>query len=183
MELPREVRDMIYEACLVFDKPIFIKYGICELSRTTNFDPDRGQLDERTRLPSIKFSATATGRKLFYVSKQTRDEAVVIFYGKNTFAFTVTDMGTFIRRMDVRNWHNLRSVIVYYEDRCASEYEGPLKALGRCIGLRDLTLVLCCGCRSMSWLQPKVTVAPKIFRISWTEIIPRYHKVTGAPSF
>ena len=96
---------------------------------------------------SIELSATAKARNLFYVSKQTRDEAIAIFYRKNTFEFTVTEMERFIRRMRVRNRHNLRSVIIYYEDSVDSEHEGPLRALERCVGLRDLTLVLCCGCR------------------------------------
>ena len=146
MELPREVRDMIYEACLAFDSAIFVRDGIGKRSRTSYFEPQRVQISDR-RMSSIELSATAKARNLFYVSKQIRDEAVAIFYRKNTFEFTVTEMERFIRRMRVRNRHNLRSVIVYYKDRCALEYEGPLRALERCVGLRDLTLVLCCGCR------------------------------------
>ena len=67
-------------------------------------------------MSSIESSATAKGQKLFYVSKQIYYEAVSIFYRENTFEFTsLTEMEKFIRNMGLRNQHNLRSAIVYYE--------------------------------------------------------------------
>ena len=136
MELPREVRDMIYEMCLVSDRPIFFK------DPRRHIVPQKPEEFDRDLLP-IEFSATAKARNLFYVSKQIRDETVAIFYRKNTFDFAMVAMEKFIRKMGVRNRHHLRSVIVYYEGRCDYAHEGPLEALERCVGLRDLTLVFC----------------------------------------
>ena len=142
MELPREVRDMIYEECLALDGAIFVKdMGI----RRTGLLPFclRQREDFDRQMPSIKSSATAEAQNLFYVSKQIRDEAVPIFYRKNTFEFTsLTEMEKFICNMGLKNQHNLRSVIVYYEAEFL-EYERPLRLLARCVGLRNLTLVLC----------------------------------------
>ena len=149
MKLPREVRDMIYEMCLAFDGPIFVRdpkrYRHNSIARL-NLEPQKPEEYDRDLLP-IEFSATAKARNLFYVSKQIRDEAAAIFYSKNTFEFTLAGMEKFIRRIRVRNRHNLRSVIVYYEYRWDMAYEGPLRALERCVGLRDLTLVLFCPCK------------------------------------
>ena len=81
------------------------------------------------------------------MSKQIRDETVAIFYRENTFEFTMAGMERFIRRIRVRNRHHLRSVIVYYQYRLEIAYETSLRALQRCVGLRDLTLVLFCPCK------------------------------------
>lgn len=142
MELPREVRDMIYEACLTSNGAIFVGYG-----EHDGFEPQQPEDFDR-QMPSIDFSATAKARNLFYVSKQIRDEAVAIFYRKNTFELMLIGMERFIRRMRVGDRHNLRSVIVYYEHYGVSNPDSkqPLRALERCVGLRDLTLVICCRC-------------------------------------
>lgn len=142
MELPREVRDMIYEACLSFDGAIFVRDKGFRSTIEFSFRP-REREDFDGRMSSIEPSATAQGRNLFYVSKRIHDEAFPIFYRKNTFEFiSLIEMGGFIRNIRLKNRHNLRSVIVYYE---GSEYERPLRLLARCVGLRDLTLVLCDG--------------------------------------
>lgn len=163
MELPREVRDMIYEACLAFDGAIFIKDkrrgpGSCHRPRESAEDFDRG-------MASIESSATANGRKLFYVSKQIHDEAVSIFYRKNTFEFaSLTEMEYFIRNMGPRNQHNLRSVIVYYW-AAYMEFARPSMLLTQCVGLRDLTIVLCDEC--MEYRNNMNTGGPKY---DWAEL-------------
>ena len=149
MELPREVRDMIYQACLAFDGAIFVKDKRRGCIGST-FKPREREEDFDRGMASIESSATAQGRKLFYVSKQIRDEAVSIFYRKNTFEVTsLTEMEKFIRNMGLSNQHNLRSAIVYYE-AAYTEYTRPLTLLTQCVGLRDLTLVLCEKCVSYS---------------------------------
>ena len=151
MKLPREIRDMIYEACLTFDGAIFVRDKRVPRSIEPSFRPrfsfrPRQREDFDRRMSSIESSATAKGRNLFYVSKQIRDEAVPVFYRRNTFEFTsLTEMEKFIRNMGLRNQHNLRSVIVYYEAEYL-KYQRPLILLERCVGLRDLTLVLCDAC-------------------------------------
>ena len=149
MELPREVRDMIYEACLVFDGAIFVKDKRRGCIGST-FKPREREVYFDRGMASIESSATAQGRKLFYVSKQIRDEAASIFYRKNTFEFTsLTEMEKFILNMGLSSQHNLRSVIVYYEAANLG-YARSLTLLTQCVGLRDLTLVLCDKCVSYS---------------------------------
>ena len=147
MELPREVRDMIYEACLAFDGAIFVK-DKCRESPCIGSTFKRRQCEYFDRgMAFLESSATAQGRKLFYVSKQIHDEAVSVFYRKNTFEFTsLTEMEKFIRNMGPRNQHNLRSVIVYYEAEYPPEFARTSKLLAECVGLRNLTLVLCDAC-------------------------------------
>ncbi len=142
MELPREVRDMIYEACLAVNGAIFVKDKRVGRCIGSTFKP-RKREDFDRRMLSIESSATAKSRNLFYVSKQIRDEAVAIFYRKNTFEFTtLNEMKKFILNIRRRERHNLRSVIVYYECHY-DDYVPSLRVLSRCVGLRDLTLVLC----------------------------------------
>ena len=150
MDLPREVRDMIYEACLAVNGAIFVREqrprGLIAYTfkRRQREDFDR-------RMLSIQSSATAESRDIFYVSKQIRDEAVAIFYRKNRFEFTtLNEMETFILNIRRRERHNLRSVIVYYEGYHDS-YAHSLRVLARCVGLRDLTLVLCDACMKINY--------------------------------
>ena len=134
---------MIYEACLALDGAIFVRDKGIGRSHLSLFPLRKRECFDR-QMSSIESSATAKAQNLFYVSKQIRDEAVPIFYRKNTFEFTsLTKMEGFIRNMRLKNRRNLRSVIVYYE---GLEYERPLRLLARCVGLRDLTLVLCDAC-------------------------------------
>ena len=144
MELPQEVRDMIYEACLAFDGAIFVRDK--RIRRTMVTSRLRQRQDFDRRISSIASSATAKGRSLFHLSRQIRDEAVPIFYRKNTFEFTsLTEMEKFIHNMGLRYQHNLRSVIVYYEAEYL-EFQRPLSLLAQCVGLRDLTLILGDAC-------------------------------------
>ena len=149
MELPREVRDMIYEACLVFDGAIFVKDKRRGCIGSTFKPREREEYFDRG-MASIESSATAQGRKLFYVAQQIRDEAASMFYRKNTFEFTsLTEMEKFILEMGLSSQHILRSVIVYYEAAYMA-YTRPLTLLTQCVGLRELTLVLCDKCVSYS---------------------------------
>ena len=145
MELPREVRDMIYEACLAFDGAIFFKDQRTQETDEPPFYPrEREEFD--CRMPLIEASTTAPKRNLLYVSKQIYEEALPIFYRKNTFEFTsLTEMERFIHHMGLKNRPNLRSVMVYYEAE-NFEYQRPLSLFARCVGLCDLTLVLCDEC-------------------------------------
>ena len=134
---------MIYEACLALDGAIFVRDMGIGRSHLSLFPLRQRECFDR-QMSSIESSATAKAQNLFYVSKQIRDEAVPIFYRKNTFDFiSLTEMEGFIRNMRLKSRRNLRSVIVYYEHL---EYERPLRLLARCVGLRDLTLVLCDAC-------------------------------------
>ena len=162
MELPREIRDMIYKSCLAFDGPIFVRGPNHYSMAGNNLEPQKPEEYDRDLLP-IEFSATAEARNLFYVSKQIRDESVAIFYRRNTFEFTMAGMERFIRRMRVRNRHHLRSVIVYYQYRQDMAYERPLRALQRCVGLRDLTLVLFCPCKLYGRADSPMLQAPPAF--------------------
>lgn len=162
MELPREIRDMIYESCLAFDGPIFVRDPKNFSRARFNFETQKPEEYDRDLLP-IEYSATAKARDLFYVSKQIRDESVGIYYRKNTFEFTMVGMERFIRRMRVRNRHHLRSVIVYYQYVNDMPYERPLRALERCVGLRDLTLVLFCPCKLYGRADSTVLRAPPAF--------------------
>ena len=162
MELPREIRDMIYKSCLAFDGPIFVRGPNHYTMSGNNCEPQKPEEYDRDLLP-VEFSATAEARNLFYVSKQIRDESVAIFYRKNTFEFTMAGMERFIRRIRVRNRHHLRSVIVYYQYRLSMAYEKSLKALQRCVGLRDLTLVVFCPCKIYGRADSPMLQAPPAF--------------------
>ena len=175
MELPREVRDMIYEACLAFDGAIFVKDNSMgprtmqtDRSRTCNHRQREEDLDRG--MASIESSATAQGRKLFYVSKQIHDEAIPVFYRKNTFEFTsLTRIEKFVRNMGSRNQHNLRSVIVFYQDAYRT-YPRPPTLLTQCVGLRNLTLVLCDECMEYT----NKYIATGGYRYGWAELkVPR----------
>ena len=145
MDLPREIRDMIYEACLAFDGAIFVRDQRTEETHGTPFYPRQRQDFDR-RMSSIEASTTAPERNLFYVSKQVYEEALPIFYSNNTFELTsLTEMEKFIHHMGLKNRPYLRSVMVYYEAE-NFEYQRPLSLFARCVGLRDLTLVLCDEC-------------------------------------
>ena len=175
MELPREVRDMIYEACLAFDGAIFVKDKrkgprSIQTNRSSPFKHRQREGDLDRGMASIESSATAQGRKLFYVSKQIHDEAVSVFYRKNTFEFTsLTEMEKFIRNMGLRNQHSLRSVIVYYQ-AAYMEYARPLTLLTQCVGLRNLTLVLCDDCMAYT----NKYIATDGYTYGWAELkVPR----------
>ena len=116
-------------------------------------------------MSSIESSATAKGRNLFYVSIQVRDEAVPVFHRRNTFEFTsLTEMEKFIRNMSLRNQHSLGSVMVYYVAEYWA-YQRPSNLLERCVGLRDLTLVLCNACMvyTSSGIMPNFVQEPQAF--------------------
>ena len=170
MDLPREIRDLIYEACLAFDGAIFVKDKreeprTMQTCRSYSFEHRQREEGFDRGMVSVESSATAQGRKLFYVSKQIHDEAVPVFYRKNTFELTsLTEMETFIRNMGPRNQHNLRSIIVYYE-AAYMEYARPSKLLTKCVGLRDLTLVLCDDC--MAYTNKHIATG---YRFGWAEL-------------
>ena len=68
--IPIEVRDMIYENCVVFDKPIYIKSPSNALQ-----------------------SSVQHLQQLLCISKQLNTEISKVFYAKNTWVFGNGDWG------------------------------------------------------------------------------------------
>ena len=74
MDLPRELRDNIYEHCLV------VPFNIIHY-------PEYYRLHRSTDYKDRKFTDFLS---LLYVSRQVHEEAAPIFYSKNTFRVTAT---------------------------------------------------------------------------------------------
>jgi hypothetical protein len=121
MDLPRELRDRIYEEVLVFDKPIAPRLcngdGKAIIFHDDNSHEDNSH-DDKSWLHNIVSKRLAITR----VSKQVRDEALPIFYGSNVFALN-SDLATFFERLAQLNRFHLIRQVTFPVHMCREEFK------------------------------------------------------------
>ena len=144
MDLPLELRHMVFKEFLVMDGPIMFRSCIYLVERKTYIlaPPFANVSPEGDRnVDYYKASNIVTQSNLLYifsVSRSVYQVTVPIYFSSNTFDFkSLTAFDRFITKVGaVPRWQLARVRITYLGDAPARAF----KHLARCVGLREATL-------------------------------------------
>ena len=101
LDLPREVRDVIYSYLLVADGRIYL---VDQLTTSTHRKfRSKIELDSSAWIRGFKGDAGALDPRILAVSRQSRDEALPILYCKNVFNITFSNAEQFDRKFEAAN--------------------------------------------------------------------------------